>query len=190
MQQVYKLNIPSFNDISVEKWNFLDNKEKYDYLHFTQSELSCFVKKQWLKLLDFEWNTGLFFKKNNTYGSCHSDLEREDDINKICVWGINWIFNGSGKIEYWDFQNAKLVGKTPGSLNRTNFGKVLKYSPLTKPNYVYEQNKDCVYLVNASLPHRAIGNENRCALSLRDYNSYSMKWKDIIEKFKDYIIYD
>lgn len=186
LEQVYELLLPKFSEIVNENFVESHNQKKYEYL--AGNDLPMIVKKEWLNFLGIDWKSYKIFKKSEFVGSIHTDLGRgEEDYNDICIWGINWVFGGSGKIEFWNYDSVKLVGITMGTDNDPTYGKVPKYDSLTLPNFEYPTLENKVYLVNASLPHRATGYLNRKVFSLRPA-SYKTPWADIVEKFKNYII--
>lgn len=184
--QVYRLNLPKFDDIKNPNFtNFSNYPSKYVYL--ADTNFSEILKKEWINFLGFEWAEYRFFKKDNLSGSIHSDLQSEEDIKTKCAWSINWVFNGSGLIKYWNIDDVFSVGKTIGSNNDFKSGQGLMFKTSALPIKHYFLLKDCVYLVNTTLPHLAVGFRNRCVFSLRSSET-NIKWENIIKKFKDYIL--
>lgn len=188
LEQVYELNLPSFSEIIRKDFTgFRSVSENYDYL--AGKNLNSIIKPEWLNFHGFKWNSFRYFKKNAIAGSIHTDLDSEEDYYaKKCIWGINWIFNGSGTIDFWHFKNVNCTGNTLGPANSPKIFNVPKFIATTKPDFSYSTFKDKVYLINASLPHKAIGDTNRCAFSLRT-DILSTDWETIVYKFKEYIIY-
>lgn len=187
LEQVYELSLPKFSEIVNENFKGFSSQKRYEYVA-DNTNLDAVLKKQWLNFLDIDWKGYKFFKKSEFVGSIHSDLGRgQEDFESVCIWGINWVFDGSGKIEFWNYNSVKIAGITLGTDNDPAYGKVPKYDALTPPDFEYLTLENKVYLVNASLPHRATGYFNRKVFSLRPA-SYKVPWSDIVEKFKNYIV--
>lgn len=188
IEQVYELNLPSFYEVIREDFSgFRKVDAANDYL--AGKNLSSILKPEWLHFHGFKWNSFRYFKKNDISGSIHTDLDSKEDFDKNkCMWGINWIFNGSGTIDFWHWKNVNCIGNVVGPANSPNMLNVPKFVTTVKPDFSYTTLKNKVYLINSSLPHKATGVANRCAFSLRT-DDISNDWKTIVEKFKSYIIY-
>lgn len=189
LEQVYELNLPSFDKISLNNFLEINQEKKYIYsTNFNFKEIIDFNKLPQLNDLNFRWNSYRYFKKSNIRGTIHTDLE--SDINGEifeCVWGINWVFGGDGTIEFWNFDNVIKTGTTLGAQNFPNLGVVPKFLGKSQANFKYKTLNNKVYLINATLPHRASGNSNRNVFSLRT-DDFSIEWKDVVKKFEKLII--
>ena len=175
---VYRLNLPPLTDILLNK-DILYNEEKYDTI-YRQLTTDC-IKPEWLTFNNYNWNSVLYFYKNNSSGVIHMDKNDRSHLpHKPCVWGINWIYNNSGIMEYWPL--ADILHQVVDAKNK--FITVC-YSN-KKPHSTYHMTEGA-YLVNASLPHKATGESKRSALSLRD-TTCNETWDTIVDKFKNYII--
>jgi hypothetical protein len=184
---VYELNLPPFNEIVQSTFSgFLESTD--DYVYIAGYDQKNIVKEEFLKLKNIPWGGYRYFKKSNRSGSIHSDANYEPitDPNK-CIWGINWIFDGSGLISYWDWKNVYRIGNTPGSQNLPKDGVVPKFFTNKLPDFSYANIKNKAYLVNATVPHRATGELNRKAFSLRP-RGVNYNWENIVELFSDLII--
>lgn len=188
LEQVYELNLLPFNKVKNDNFlGFMDNDKSLNYLY--DNNLNVILQNKWLNFLDLDWYSYRYFKKSLTIGSIHSDLPKgyTDYCDNKCAWGINWIFNGSGKIHFWHFENTEEIGQTTGSLNKPENGIAPKYYSCKQPDYIYDTMCDKVYLINASLPHRAIGYNQRSVFSLRT-KRIDRSWKDVLDIFRNYIV--
>lgn len=196
MEQVYELNLPSFYEIINASFKGFENLDEQDkkYKYLFDYNLTDILKPEWLTFLGFKWRSYRYFKKSGP-GSIHTDLSDLKMVESYrlhgrpCFWGINWVFNGSGTIKFWEYKNLHYIGNTIGSDNNPKLGVVPKFFPLSKPDYQYDNLENHVYLTNASLPHVAEGFNKRCVFSLRADNiNLNYTWEEAVDKFKDYII--
>ena len=186
LEQLYKLNFPTFDEVKKCNIHFQDNNNTYSYLN--DFNFNDYIDLDKIKFLDFKWKSYRYFKKSKNSGSIHSDATWDIEIYpKKCVWGINWVFGGDGKIDFWETKSTKQIGFTRGADNNSNLGIAPKFIPLKMADYSYDTLKDNVYLVNATLPHKATGNLNRQVFSLRT-DLFDIPWEDIIKIFSKYII--
>ena len=181
-EQLFKLNLPPFEEIMLPTFKgFDDDHLKSNYLNITN--LSDIIKPEYLTIAGLEWKYMNYFKKSNYTGSIHSDSNTPDQT----IFCINWVTDGDGSMDFWDESVIIKSGVTPGSYNVPTFGIAPRYYALVPPDKSYEMNKNTAYLVNASIPHRAIGFGNRKCYSMRTHNTH-LKWDDVVKLFDQYII--
>lgn len=177
---IYKLNLPQLSECILEgiaeKYLFDNNENSYAWV-----EPKKIFKSEYLHIKDLNWTEVLiFFKKNSKPGIPHTD---NSDPNKITTWGINWIYNGIGLMEYWNFddfpkENVKFV------LDKHGYG-TYHCLPAIPPRSKYIL-KPGAYLVNTSMVHSAIGNPGRYCVSYRT-TGRSFSWGEIVNLFDDLI---
>lgn len=175
---IYKLNLPLLSECILdgvaERYLQPRGEQVYD-----QVIPYDFFKPEYLSLKNLNW-TGILIFSKNTPGFIHTDT---DDPKSMTMWGINWIYNGFGIMEYWNYDNFKEEDKQyvvdehsfPTFRFVTNHPPSLRY--FMKPG---------AYLVNASAVHRATGINNRFCVSYRTSDVYT-PWSNIIKMFDDLI---
>ena len=188
--QLYELNLPPFREIVLPTFKgFDDDNLSMNYLEL--NNISEFIKPEYLDILNLSWDTMLYFKKSNLTGSIHTDLPIDNylaNMNKT-NFGINWITDGDGKIEFWDTDEVNAVGIAPGPINNPTINKVLRFMPKCPPSKSYSIQKDKVYLINASYPHRATGYANRKCYAMRPtIGLKNIPWDEVVNMFDNYII--
>ncbi len=186
LEQVYELsNLPALEDILRSDFTgFVDPPGNYNYLSDSVEDI---IRSEMKNFLGYKWSTYRYFKKSLISGSIHSDLVDHNKYTSECVWGINWVFGGDGIIEFWNIPNVTYVGVTSGALNNPQSGIAPKFETTKKADYVYQTLKNKIYLINASLPHRASGKKNRSVFSLRT-DDQTIPWETIVKQFDQYII--
>ena len=186
VEYVYKLNFPLLPDIlldSAKKSLFVGSTEPIHKM-MVAKEL---IKPEWLTFNNIEFVGFDFFYKPNFVGLIHSDEATElKEPTAPCVWGINWIHNGSARMEYWTKEMLNPILDEPDSpeYRRPGYHRI-RCSTNVGPIKVYDMTEGA-YLVNASVPHRASGFGNRYAGSLRP--KIKKPWLEVVDNFKDYII--
>jgi hypothetical protein len=185
-EYVYKLNFPLLPDILLDS----AKKSLFDFTEPTHKMMVAkeLVKPEWLIFNNIEFEGFNFFYKPNFIGLIHSDEATElKEPTAPCVWGINWIHNGSARMEYWTKEMLDPVLDEPDSPEYLRSGyKRIRCSTNVAPIKVYDMMVGA-YLVNASVPHRASGFGNRYAVSLRP-KIKNMPWLEVVDNFKNYII--
>jgi hypothetical protein len=176
MEYIYKLNLPPLTDIlqeGVAEKIFNGGDSSFKRVYDPQQ----IIKSEWLTWNDIQFNHIDFFYKNNFVGIVHVDAEH--------AWGINWIHNGLGKLEYWLPNDITKVGNELDALGSPR----CRYIANTPPIKRYTTPPGA-YLVNAGIPHLASGKNGRYALSLRSRHpqNQSLRWDDVVTKFKHLII--
>lgn len=169
---MYKLNLPPLDEILTD-----EGKEKLliggEEVLYNQYHPAGLVKPEWLTWRGLEWDFVNFFYKNNFQGIIH--------IDGPTVWGINWIYNGHGTMEYWLPEDVK---QRPAAFDGVgNRSKCVTEKP---PIKIYTTTPGA-YLTNAAIPHRPTGYNGRYAFSLRCYAN-PITWKEAITKFEDLFI--
>ena len=172
---IYKLNLPPLDEILTEqgKEELLIGKNETLYKQYHPKEL---IKPEWLTWQGLNWDFVNFFYKNNYQGIIH--------IDGPGVWGINWIYNGYGTMEYWLPED---VIQFPAEADDIG-SKRSKCFTDKKPFKVYTTTPDA-YLTDASVPHRPSGYNGRYAFSLRCYSN-PISWEEAKFKFKDFLYND
>lgn len=145
-------------------------------------DINNIVAPEFVDYRGLQWSHLIYFKKQNISGSIHIDNTHLDDGKTL--WGVNWVLDGHGIMEYWNQDAVTTVGVTAGSLNREEFGIVPKFVTTNPPNHRFILKKNHVYLINASVPHRAIGLGNRRLLSLRSHH-WHWSWHEVVQRFLD-----
>ena len=180
MEYVYKLNLPPLNMILRE--DVVDRYERsYDHPKFTTHDPSELLKPEFLSINGFEWDLAIdFYKPTNYTGIVHIDIS---DTTQ-CAWGINWIYNASGAINYWHSENISPTRLVPAAAG----GKPLWNYPTDIPYDISYHMEPGVYLVNASIPHQPVSFGSRHCISVRCTSSYNLLWENVVDKFSDYIL--
>jgi hypothetical protein len=164
---VYPLNLPPLADILLDSAGLFSTSS--DFCKYAPQDI---LKPEWCHWEGLNWDFSLFFQKTDgKTGMIHVDGP---------VWGINWIHNGHGTLEFWNPKDVDMV------LETTELGTPrYKCSTTVAPSKIYTTVPGA-YLVNASAPHRATGFDKRYALSVRSYSS-KLSWESAVTKFQKYI---
>lgn len=182
-QMVYKLNLPPLEECILEgvrEHYFKENNEA----HYIKVDPVGFFKPDILSLKNLSWNTILIFlRKSARPGPPHTDNVNPEHIT---TWGINWIYNGFGTMEYWDPRDYS-SSERKYVLDQQDF-PTFHVEPKTPPKLKYLMRPGA-YLVNTSMIHRPIGFQNRYCVSLRS-TTYQTPWYEIVKLFDDIIIHD
>jgi hypothetical protein len=120
----------------------------------------------------------VFLKSNGTRGFLHRDSK--DDTKH--PWGINWIVNGTGIMEYYD-QSTLTIDETPITKGRYTRNYTSPRGIGLNPIARYELPPG-VYLVNADVPHVPSGTDRRVAISVRSTKDYTMTWDEVCNQFE------
>jgi hypothetical protein len=173
LEFIYKLNLPTLDQILTDqgKSEFLSKRNKVFYKQYKPAGL---IKPEWLTWQGFEWDLIVFFYKDNFKGVIHSDGSN--------TWGINWIYNGWGTMEYWSVEDISMGPVAPDDIGSPRSVCTSNNGPCK----VYTTNPG-VYLTNACQPHLATGYDGRYALSLR-CTTKAMPWQKTVDIFRDLII--
>jgi hypothetical protein len=169
LEFMYKLDLPPLPDILTEtaKQQLLVGKRDILYSQYHPADL---LKPEWLTWEGIEWNFVNFFYKPNTTGIIHIDGPE--------VWGINWIHNGWGAMEYWLPEDVTVLEAEYDEIDSKRSECITTKSPIKVYNTM-----PGAYLTNAAIPHRASGRLERYAFSLRCYDT-DITWKQAVAKFK------
>lgn len=173
---VYKLKLPPLSEILIDPSLILTDRIPRKAIHAKD-----IVKPEWLYWNKMYWNHCVYFFRS--FGlEDRSNIHIDNGNKNFTVWGINWVNNGYGTMEYWranqiEFvENFVLQDSTP----------ILRCMT-TQPAYKTYNMYPGAYLINSTLPHRATGYNNRFVLSLRSSVSYKLSWTEVVNKFENYI---
>ena len=171
---IYKLNLPPLDEILTQQaqTELFVGKNQQIYKQYHPKDL---LKSEWLTWKDVEWDFVNFFYKNNYRGIIH--------VDGPSVWGINWVYNGSGSMEYWLPED---VTQLPAGLDEVG-SKRSECFTNKDPVKIYKTPPGA-YLTDASSPHRASGYNGRYAFSLRCYYTNPISWEEAKVKFGDLFI--
>lgn len=166
---MYKLDLPPLDQILTDKGK-ADLLTGKDVSLYSQHHPAGLIKPEWLNWEGIEWNFVNFFYKPDRVGMIHVDGPG--------VWGINWIYNGYGTMEYWRPEDVTILEAEYDEVDSKR-SECLSDKP---PIKVYSTMPGA-YLTNAFTPHRASGRMGRYAFSLRCYNT-SITWDEAVLKFQ------
>lgn len=183
MEYVYRLSLPPistmFKDGIAESVFGPRTSGLYQLL-----DPSLIIKPECLKFRDMTFNHGMIFYRNKR-SKVHQDLGTSQNPHIVTNWGINWIHKGWGTLEFWEYSDFT-PEQTHKFIDSQNV-EVIWYDDDVPSTKAYTMQADTAYLVNASMPHRAMGYDGRYAVALRDKSMYNLKWEDVVEKFSDLI---
>lgn len=192
MKYVHKLNLPLVNQVFLESFKGFDDDNKvvnYQY----REDLKNIIRPEWCSYRNIKWDHLLYFKKADAEGKIHTDI-RYSLLNtslgmNSTPWGITWVFEGDGLLEYWNFDQVDDAEVTNGSDNNKNKGIVKTYTSKVPPIAQYRLLNNNCYLVCGKYPHRATGFGGRKVISLRSSHlTYNITWDSIVNMFQDLII--
>jgi hypothetical protein len=184
-EYIYKLNLPNIQDLVInENFSKLINDPVFIKKGHAYIPADRIFKKQYLEIKNIQFNMLSVFLKYNATGSIHVDSkERVPDESDPCLWGINWLYNGTGTAEFWKKSNLDSVQVVEDKVGTYN----IKCNVSTPPDKIYQMDDTLPYLFNASVPHRASGFGKRYAFSLRATKT-SMTWQQVCNTFNELII--
>lgn len=176
---IYKLNLPPLEQCILNgvKDRYLSNKN----LNYFQVPPAKLFKPGILKLNDVNWvKTLIFHKPDNLSSTIHTDITVPGKI----AWGINWIYNGYGLMEYWEPEDFNTIVT---HRDAQGFKIFVGFREKCPPRLTYWLEPGA-YLVNVTGFHKATGFKDRYCISIRaaDY-SYS-SWDTIVKSFDNLII--
>jgi hypothetical protein len=179
---VYKLNLPSLNEILKDNSVILKSRDRYA-LHDTVDIL----KPEWIFWNNFHWNHAVSFYRNDRErdgSNIHTDVTKPNQI----PWAVNWIYGGHGILEFWlpsQIESSEVIFQQAAN----NTGTPVPEMQTTQPPYKIYKQPPGVYLVNTGYPHRATGWNSRIALSLRSNKNFSIPWDEVVSRFQNYILF-
>lgn len=181
MEYVYKLNLPSIEDILLPgKYNemFVETSAKHTMV---SPHPFSFLKPEYITVNNYTFDGSfLIYKTDGQSGWIHDDGKT--------AWAVNYIVNGIAEMRYYDrsrLSKPKLVKDTVGILR-----------PVYRDDITIESDRrymmpDGIYLVRTDQPHLAMGHQKRYCLSLRAIDEQKvLPWETVVESFKPYIIND
>lgn len=191
MEYVYQLDLPPASEIFLDDFTGFDDSYAKPFNYQYREDIEKIFKPEWLTFKDIRWDIVLFFRKNNYEGKIHTDIPVKLVKTKLfdlyTPWGVTWVWDGPGRLEYWNFEDLDEDYITTGAFN-TEKGKVWTYINKTQPAKSYDLIPNKVYLVNGRQPHKATGWNHRKTISYRTLDKPFTPWTSIIEKFQDIII--
>jgi hypothetical protein len=193
LKQVYELNLPPIDELFIDSFQLYDDAHlKHNFIG--EENLSTVIKQEWHTFNNYQWNLLMYFKKSNIVGHIHTDINTWPEVTDLTVWGINWCYDDTRTMQYWDWNHVSHIGETESFTNNTNTGSVVptkgiapKFNPNTDPDETYYLLPNKAYLVCTSLPHRAIGQGLGRAFSYRS-TTHNLEWNKVVESFQQYIV--
>ena len=183
LEYVYKLNLPLLEEIVVPGIveTLFQPSDKFIYTTYAPTAI---IKPEFLNIKGINWDyTAIHFHKTNgTVGRIHCD---HHDPKNTLVAAINWIYDGVGTLDYWEFDElpSSVDGIDSQNAKVTYWEKTTDLPPPKK--YIMPKG---AYLVNASTPHFPVGWGNRHVISLRSTFLMSKTWSYVVDLFSDLII--
>jgi len=193
MEFCYRLNVPDFQTIVRKDWK---HNLSYDALIKLPAIIPAenVIQKQYLNFNDLVWDEVIRFPLKTIHTTkIHSDNRNETDLEnpKLLFFAINYVVSGSGRIDYYlpSQLESKFIDDDDPSLQEN-------WTSTQEPYKSYEMTQGNVYLLNVTVPHKAVAYEERLVFSLRP----SLKdpkilklistttWEQIVDSFKDYFI--
>jgi hypothetical protein len=172
---LYKVNLPPLTDFlldSAAEKLFVGQDKSF---HKTYKPIEL-LKPEYLLWKSYSWDFVNFFYKTNGYkGHIHID-------GGYGNWGLNWIYGGTGIMEYWLPENVTILPIQPDDIG----GKIIKCVTDNPPDKVYNTTPGA-YLIKTSTPHRATGFNGRHAFSLRA-TKQNTSWEKAVSSFSDLFI--
>lgn len=188
MEHIYELTLPPISEVFLDNFSGFNDDPNTKYSYFHSLNVKDVFKPEWLNFLGFDWRMYGYWKKDNHSGIIHTDsfIDNITASPDVTTWGINWVWDGDGKMEFWDWENVELIPQ-PVRMEKTN-GKSSSptYTTSCNPDKVYDMTQNKAYLVNATYPHRPSGYNNRKVIALRVIN-FDQPWESIVKKFEGYI---
>lgn len=191
MEYVYKLNLPTIEHVFLSTFTGFDDDDietNYQY----RTDVGNIIRPEWLTFRNLGCDHLLYFKKLNASGKIHTDIGRsyiDTEIGKKSTpWGITWVFEGDGLLEYWPFEDVINSEITNGSNNDHSKGIVRTYTSNVPPTKSYYLSNGSCYLVCGKYPHKATGFGGRKVISLRSFKlTHNISWEEIVSRFSDLI---
>jgi hypothetical protein len=181
MEYVYKLNLPALDDVLIPgcykilmSRNGMTDKNNTQYIYSARN----FLKPSWRKFNGLDWNTLILFYKGDYKGGIHKDSQ-----DMLLKGAINWIISGHSLMEFWEEEDIR---QNQILVNDQFENDITLYDTNVRPSKKYIL-KVGAYLINASVPHRATGIGKRFSASLRSEQTGNFTWKELVDKFQNYI---
>lgn len=176
---VYPIDVPPIGNFllpGVEKLIF-QQINTVSYKVYSAVDL---INPDYINWENISWDFVLVFHRPTGHiGRIHTDYATDE-----FAWGINWIYSGYGYMHYWDNHAINSYSDIVDEEGKT----IRQFFSSKEPTKIYRMDIGA-YLVNASIPHRAIGVDNRYALSLRAKSPNPFKsWDEVLNKFHKRII--
>ena len=178
---VYQLKLPPIKNMLLKgvAEQILAPANVFKYKTVTADSI---IKPEHLEINGFTFNKAVMFHKvNGELGFIHKDSWNTENT----VWGINWLYSGFGRLEYWD--ESDLLNADPEAKIDQEGHHILHYDASVPARKTYMMYSPNAYLVNATQIHRPVGWGSRWVISLRT-GIVDINWDNIVEKFKDLIV--
>ena len=187
-EYVYKIDLPSIDKAVIS----LDKIKNFTSKDFTGSKIFYpdprdIFRPEWLSYKGLSWDyCSVFIRSGKEKSILHKDNPHSPES---LHWGINWVLGDASVMEYYDennISNEKIIIDSGGKTT-------VLLSSDKPPNKIYNLENGA-YLVNASVPHRAVNlsDKTRIVLSLRSMSfrkeNPSAEWREIVEIFSDEIL--
>lgn len=194
----YKLNIPSFQEMVRDDWE--QNLNWQTIIHMPRvAPVEEVIKEEYLNFNNINWETLVSFPLDTTIkAQIHSDNwslngPNDDDLEnpEMTLFAINFVVTGSCRMEYY----------LPSQLDKNCFIEPNSEYPqrnwtTTQDPYKSYEMVPGAYLLNITLPHKAVAHSERLLVSLRPrLNPHtqfmywkSKSWNDIVKMFENYIV--
>lgn len=194
----YKLNIPSFQEMVRDDWK--QNLNWRTMVHMPRvAKVEEVIKEEYLNITNNNWETIVSFPLGtDTKAEIHSDNwslgdDNPDDLENpsMTLFAINFVVTGSCRMEYYlpsQLDKNIFVSDDPEYPQRN-------WTTTQEPYKSYEMEPGA-YLLNITVPHKAVAHSERLLVSLRprlNLHEYFMYWKsknwdDIVKIFENYIV--
>jgi hypothetical protein len=182
MEYVYKLNLPPVTDILMpDALSKLNHNPDHPVVELFLADQV--IKSPWLTFNGCRWTTAVYFYKPlNFVGRIHHDTDKPGEM----PWAINWIWGGTGRLDYYLPEN---IPPPRTMINHLGY-PVTEYAGLGSDQYQPDKKyimTPGAYLVNAALPHQPSSLGQRHCWSMRSNENYNLSWDVVVDKFHDYI---
>jgi hypothetical protein len=194
----YKLNIPFLQDMVKDDWKQnLNWKNRFQIPKFLKVEE--LLKEEYLNYNNINWGVFVtFLLDKKVKAQIHSDNRSlnddiPDDLENptMTLFAINFVVTGSCRMDYY----------LPSQLDKDCFFEPDSEYPqrnwaTTQEPYKSYEMEPGAYLLNITVPHKAVAHSDRLLLSLRpSLNPHenfvywkSKSWDDIVKLFENHII--
>ena len=194
----YKLNIPSFQEMVRDDW-----KQNLNWKTMARiprvAKVEEVIKEKYLNFNNINWETIVSFPLDKKVkAQIHSDnwslnYANPDDLENpsMTLFAINFVVFGSCRMEYYlpsQLDKNIFVSDDPEYPQRN-------WTTTQEPYKSYEMEPGA-YLINITIPHKAVAHSERLLFSLRPrlipHENFvywkSKSWNDIVKLFENHII--
>jgi len=194
----YKLNIPSFQEMVRDDWKQNLNWETMVRIPRV-AKVEEVIKEEYLNFNNINWDHIVSFPLDpESNPQIHSDnwSLHEDDVDDLenptmTLFAINFVVTGSNRMDYYlpsQLDKNYFVSSPPEYPQRN-------WTTTQEPYKSYEMEPGA-YLLNITVPHKAVAHSERLLFSLRPrripHENFvywkSKSWNDIVKMFENYIV--